>query len=368
MFVENKIGQLFIIGISGTTLREDEAEFIVKNNIGGIILFDRNIESPEQLHALCASINALKEKTPEKLPPFISIDMEGGRVARLKKPFTTWPPLKQLGNIDSTSLAFNFAMAMGEELSAMGINLDYAPCTDVLTNPKNEIIGDRAISTDPEQVSKIASALVRGYIKGNVIPCAKHFPGHGNTLLDSHFDLPVEDDVDLETLKNRELVPFKKVFRARLDMVMTAHILYPKVDKDNPATFSSIILKDLLRDDLKYRGLVISDDLDMKAIRNHHEVADIPIKALNAGCDILLYCNEPTSPMIAMDAIKKALANNELNTDELMESYQRVIKVKQNKLASLKQLPLDEALSFVGKVEHKELSSAIAEGRVPEEP
>jgi len=366
--VENKIGQLFIIGISGTTLREDEAEFIVKNNIGGIILFDRNIESPEQLHALCASINALKEKTPEKLPPFISIDMEGGRVARLKKPFTTWPPLKQLGNIDSTSLAFNFAMAMGEELSAMGINLDYAPCTDVLTNPKNEIIGDRAISTDPEQVSKIASALVRGYIKGNVIPCAKHFPGHGNTLLDSHFDLPVEDDVDLETLKNRELVPFKKVFRARLDMVMTAHILYPKVDKDNPATFSSIILKDLLRDDLKYRGLVISDDLDMKAIRNHHEVADIPIKALNAGCDILLYCNEPTSPMIAMDAIKKALANNELNTDELMESYQRVIKVKQNKLASLKQLPLDEALSFVGKVEHKELSSAIAEGRVPEEP
>jgi beta-N-acetylhexosaminidase len=368
VFVENKIGQLFIIGISGTTLREDEAEFIVKNNIGGIILFDRNIESPEQLHALCASINALKEKTPEKLPPFISIDMEGGRVARLKKPFTTWPPLKQLGNIDSTSLAFNFAMAMGEELSAMGINLDYAPCTDVLTNPKNEIIGDRAISTDPEQVSKIASALVRGYIKGNVIPCAKHFPGHGNTLLDSHFDLPVEDDVDLETLKNRELVPFKKVFRARLDMVMTAHILYPKVDKDNPATFSSIILKDLLRDDLKYRGLVISDDLDMKAIRNHHEVADIPIKALNAGCDILLYCNEPTSPMIAMDAIKKALANNELNTDELMESYQRVIKVKQNKLASLKQLPLDEALSFVGKVEHKELSSAIAEGRVPEEP
>lgn len=366
--MENKIGQLFIIGISGTTLREDEAEFIVKNNIGGIILFDRNIESPEQLHALCASINALKEKTPEKLPPFISIDMEGGRVARLKKPFTTWPPLKQLGNIDSTSLAFNFAMAMGEELSAMGINLDYAPCTDVLTNPKNEIIGDRAISTDPEQVSKIASALVRGYIKGNVIPCAKHFPGHGNTLLDSHFDLPVEDDVDLETLKNRELVPFKKVFRARLDMVMTAHILYPKVDKDNPATFSSIILKDLLRDDLKYRGLVISDDLDMKAIRNHHEVADIPIKALNAGCDILLYCNEPTSPMIAMDAIKKALANNELNTDELMESYQRVIKVKQNKLASLKQLPLDEALSFVGKVEHKELSSAIAEGRVPEEP
>ena len=113
---------------------------------------------------------------------------------------------------------------------------------------------------------------------------------------------------------------------------------------------------------------MISDDLDMKAIRNHHEVADIPIKALNAGCDILLYCNEPTSPMIAMDAIKKALANNELNTDELMESYQRVIKVKQNKLASLKQLPLDEALSFVGKVEHKELSSAIAEGRVPEEP
>src|SRR5580698_798372 len=198
--MRDKIGQLMIIGLRDTTLSQDEAEFIVRNNIGGVILFARNIESPEQVHRLCQSIQQLRMKTRDKLPLFISIDMEGGRVARLKKPFTVWPAISQLGTIDSTSLSFKMAMAMGEELSAVGINLDFAPCVDVLTNPSNKVIGDRSISADPEQVAKHASALVRGYIKSGVVACAKHFPGHGNTLVDSHDDLPVEN-LDLERLK-----------------------------------------------------------------------------------------------------------------------------------------------------------------------
>src|SRR5580704_755709 len=160
--MRDKIGQLMIIGLKGKALTQDEAEFIVLNNIGGVILFPRNIESPEQLHSLCKSIQQLRQKTPDKLPLFISIDMEGGRVARLKKPFTEWPPIAKLGKIDSTSLSFKMALAMGEELSAVGINLDFAPCVDVLTNPENVLIGDRSLSTDPEQVAKHASALVRG--------------------------------------------------------------------------------------------------------------------------------------------------------------------------------------------------------------
>ncbi len=359
VYVETKIGQLFIIGISGTELRDDEARFIVDNNIGGVILFDRNVESPAQLHKLCSNIHALKNDQPEKLPPFISIDMEGGRVARLKEPFTTWPPLKKLGDLDSTSLAFDFAHAMGTELSAVGINLNYAPCTDTLTNTKNQVIGDRAISADPEQVSKIASALVRGYIKANVIPCAKHYPSHGNTLLDSHEELPVEDEVDLETLKKRELVPFKKVFRARLDMVMTAHILYSKVDPEFPATLSSIFLKDILRDEFKYRGLVISDDLDMKALRNKYSVEELPLLALNAGCDMLLYCNEPSSPIIAMDQLKKAIQEDKLNLFQVNESYERVMKVKQSKLSSLEIPNFDETQGLIGSQEHKDISENI---------
>src|SRR5882757_536092 len=148
--MRDKIGQLMVMGIQGKTLLQDEAEFIVLNNIGGVILFSRNIESPEQVHALCSSIQALRHKTRDKLPLFISIDMEGGRVARLKKPFTEWPPLAKLGKLDSTSLSFKMAMAMGEELSAVGINLDFAPCVDVLTNPENSVIGDRSLSADPE--------------------------------------------------------------------------------------------------------------------------------------------------------------------------------------------------------------------------
>ena len=157
--MKNELGQLLIVGLQGTTLQKDEAQFLTDNNIGGVILFDRNIESPQQLHKLCSDIQSLRHKLPRKSPFFISIDMEGGRVQRLKPPFTPWPPARKLGDLDSTSLAFKFALALGEELKAVGINLNFAPCVDVLTNPENKVIGDRALSDQPEQVGKMASAL-----------------------------------------------------------------------------------------------------------------------------------------------------------------------------------------------------------------
>jgi beta-N-acetylhexosaminidase len=150
-------------------------------------------------------------------------------VARLKEPFTRWPALKKIGDLDSPSVAFNFALGMGQELKAVGINFDFAPCVDVFTNPANKVIGDRSISSDPELVAKMASALVRGYMKAEVITCAKHFPGHGNTLLDSHEELPIEE-VGLERLHQIELIPFKKAFRSRVDSVMISHILFKSID------------------------------------------------------------------------------------------------------------------------------------------
>ncbi len=303
---------------------------------------------------------------PDKAPLFVSIDMEGGRVLRLKAPFTPWPAVAHLGKIGSTAVAFKFAQAMGAELKAVGVNLNFAPDVDVLTNPTNTAIGDRSAGSDPEVVSTIGSALVRGYIKADIIPCAKHFPGHGNTILDSHFDLPVEEKT-LEELEKNELIPFKKVFRARLDMVMTTHILFPKLDPDYPATLSEKIINGLLRRDLRFRNLVITDDLDMKALRNHYERPVIATKALQAGCNILLYCNEPESHKIGLEAIEAALANKTLDPKIVADNHKRILDLKKEKITSPDPLSMDEVSSIVGHPEHLRLSKAIIAGEVPED-
>lgn len=360
----DKLGQLLFIGIRGKTLTQDDAEFIITNNIGGVILFARNIESPEQVHALCTQIQAVRHKTRDKLPLFIGIDQEGGRVARLKAPFTVWPPLAEIGKLDSTSVAFKFALTMGAELRAVGINTDFAPCVDVFTNPKNTVIGDRALSSDPEQVAKLASALVRGYIKSGIIPCAKHFPGHGNTLADSHDELPVED-ADIERLKSVELVPFKKVFRARLDMVMTAHIKFPKIDPEYPATLSEKFIKEVLRNDLRYRGLVVTDDLGMAALTKNFSTEEIAVKAVQAGCDILMFCNKFDDQKVAIDALQKALKDHKISAKQIDESYARVVALKKDMLTNPDPPEFSKASEIIGNEEHKLLSQAILAGSVP---
>lgn len=362
----DKIGQLLMIGLRDKVLTQDEAEFIVKNNIGGVILFARNVDTPKQVHELTTALQALRHKSRDKLPLFIGVDQEGGRVARLKSPFTVWPPAARLGEIDSTSLAFRFAQALGAELRAVGINLDFAPSVDTLTNPDNTVIGDRALSTDPEKVAKLASAVVRGFIKSGIIPCAKHFPGHGNTLIDSHEDLPIEN-ADLTRLKEVELVPFKKVFRARLDMVMTSHIKFPNIDSEWPATLSEKIVRDLLRGEMRFRGLVITDDLGMKALAKHYSTDQIAVRALQAGCDILLYCNEFDSPQIALDAVSKAVKEGKISAKQIDESYNRVVALKKDVLTKPDPENFEKIASLIGGTEHKRLAEAIKTGEIPED-
>jgi beta-N-acetylhexosaminidase len=352
------------MGVQGTALTADEADFVVKNNVGGICFFKRNVEGPVQIRELCASIQALRSRIPSRAPLFISIDMEGGRVLRLKPPFTQWPALAAVGKIDSTSVAFRFAQAMGDELRAVGINLDYAPCVDIFTNPANTVIGDRALSTSTDVVAKLSSALVRGYIKAEVIPCAKHFPGHGNTLVDSHLALPVEER-SLEELEARELEPFKKVFKARLDLVMAAHIKYPKVDPEWPASLSEIFLKEILRKRLHYRGHVITDDLDMKALTLNYSKAQIAVRALKAGANILLYCNEPDSPPTALEAIEKAVTDKTLDAAIVTDNCNRVLSLKKDYLQSPDPLSLEEITRIVGHPDHLRLAQAIVSGTVP---
>lgn len=362
--MKNKIGQHLIIGLKGPTLTAEESKFIVDNNIGGVILFDRNVQSPQQVHQLCQDIQNLRHKLTDKQPLFISIDMEGGRVARLKPPFTRWPAVAKIGELDSTSVAFKFAFMMAEELRSVGINLDYSPCVDVLTNPKNTVIGDRSLGKDPEVVAKLASALVRGYIKGGILPCAKHFPGHGGTLVDSHDDLPVEN-ADLKQLMDVDLIPFKKTFRARLDFIMTAHIKFPQVDPQYPVTLSKKFLHDILRNELRYRCVVISDDLGMGALVKHYDKKEIPVLALDAGCDILLFCNDFDQPALSLEAIHKALDDKKLDVARLAESAARIAAVKTERLTQPDPLPMTEVTKLVGHPDHLRLSKAIVEGQVP---
>lgn len=359
------IGQHMLIGISGHALTNDEKKFIVENNISGVVLFARNVSEPKQIHALCSEIQALRHQMADKAPLFIGIDMEGGRVARLKAPFTIWPPLKKLGDLDAPSVSFHLANKMGQELKSVGINLDFAPCVDIFTNEKNTVIGDRSISTDAEMVAKHASALVRGYIKSDVIACAKHFPGHGNTIVDSHEDLPVEE-LDMARLEACELIPFKRSFKARVDMVMTAHIMFPKVDADWPVTLSEIFLKDILREQMRYKGLIITDDLDMKAMANHYSQEMIPVRALQAGADLLLYCNEPDSPPRAIEDITAALAQGKLKKEDLEVTRQKILQYKKDLIPHPDPMPLNEALKVIGHPEHLRISTAIANGSVPE--
>ncbi len=362
--LNNKLGQLFQIGISGTTLTNDEKKFITQNNIGGIILFDRNLKEPQQIFELCAEIQSLK--AANDMPFIISTDMEGGRVHRMKPPFTQWPALRKLSDLDSTSLAFKFSQSMGIELKAVGVNLDFAPCIDILTNPKNEVIGDRSAGIDPEIVAKIGSALTRGYIKSDILTCAKHFPGHGNTIADSHDELPIEQ-LTMDELNERELIPYKKIIRSKVDFIMTAHIKFPSIDAENPVTFSKAFITDLLKNELRFKNIVITDDLDMRALRNHYEIAEIPILALKAGCDSLLYCNEPESPVIALEAIKKHLetADSEFK-NHIEQAYEKMALLKREKVANIQMLPFEVSQTVIGHPDHIELAQAINDGINPE--
>lgn len=359
------IGQLIFIGLSGPTLTSDEKKFIIENNIGGVVLFPRNCISPKQIFDLCCELQSLSSKMKDKVPLFIGIDMEGGRIHTLKPPFTQWPALKSIGDLDNVTVAFNFTNRMGLELASVGINLDFAPCIDVFTNPKNTVIGDRAVGSDPMLVEKYTSALIRGYLKANIINCVKHFPGHGNTLIDSHDDIPVED-CDLNRLMSCELIPFKKAFRSKADMVMTAHVHFKKIDPLWPATLSEFFLKKICKEELKFRGLIIADDLDMKALTKHYDFETIAVQAIKAGNDILMYCHNFLSPGKAIDAIIDAVAQGIIGQSEIEERYKKIVEFKKLRLMHTK-LNWSEAEKIIGCKSHVKFAEDVKNGVVPVE-
>jgi beta-N-acetylhexosaminidase len=283
-------GQLLVVGFDGTQLPSDLAAALRAGERAGVILFRRNL-MPDQgglneLQRMCGEIARL---TPPELPPLITIDEEGGRVARLHPPALKLPPMRRIAALGDRALLERVGAVMGAELSCLGLTMNFAPVVDVDTNPSNPVIGDRAFSRDPVEVSECAAAYLRGLRAGGVQNCLKHFPGHGDTLLDSHLALPTVGH-DRERLEAVEILPFRRL-APLADSMMTAHVVYPALDPGCAATLSPRIARDLLRGELGFDGVLFSDDLEMQAIAGHAAPEESAPLAIEAGCDLLLVCS-----------------------------------------------------------------------------
>ncbi len=350
MTYREKIGQLFMLGFVGTSVTPDLATFIREYKPGGVILFSRNLESIEQIVDLT---NDLQRCSP-KSPLLISIDQEGGRVSRLPKGFTIFPSCGLLGRCNSSELAYAAAATIAKELRAVGINMNMAPVLDVNSNPDNPVIGDRAFGSTPDLVSELAMVTASGLQDNKVIACGKHFPGHGDTNADSHKELPVVD-ATRSRLEAVEFPPFRRAAAAGVATMMTAHVLFRALDEQFPATLSPAVVTNLLRHEMKYDGVVLTDDLEMRAIVDHYGSGDAAVRAFQAGCDMLLVCKEREREVAAFEAIERAVASGAIDVSRLDQSVARIQRLKQRYLMPYKPAILSEAKLVAGCRSHQAL-------------
>lgn len=327
MSLEEKIGQMIISGFNGKKLNEEINTLVNDLDVGGIILFSRNIENSNQLKKLTEDINNINKN----IPLFISTDEEGGRVSRLPNDTTKFKSAKDIGDKGDTNYAYENGMNLGRTLKEHNINMDFAPVIDIYSNPKNTVIGDRAFGTDEKIVSAMGIATMNGLKREVVIPVVKHFPGHGDTDIDSHFDLPVVNK-SLKQLENFELIPFKEAIDKGCDAIMVSHILVQKIDSKNPATLSKNIIDKLLREKMNFKGVVITDDMHMKAISKNLSIEEASVKSINAGSDIILIGSDIDTTKSVIEKIKLAVKNNKITEDRIDESVYRILTLKEKYL------------------------------------
>ena len=323
MTTEEKVGQLLVAGIGETEAGEDGLQAVQDYQVGGVILFGRNVESAEQLASLT---NELKALNGDNIPLFLCVDQEGGRVDRM-------PP-----EVDDLSSAYDYIAGGGDPLergkvlaaqcAAFGFNLDFSTCLDIWSNPDNAVIGDRAYGSDPDTVTRAGLAVNEGLSQGGVIPVVKHFPGHGDTSTDSHVDLPVVDKT-VEQLKEFELIPFQAAIEAGTPCVMVAHILMTQIDPDLPASLSPKVVTGLLRQEMGFDGVVCTDDLTMGAISNTYGMGEAAVMAVEAGGDLLLVCHEADNLTAAREALLAAVDSGRITMERLDESVCRILSLKQ---------------------------------------
>lgn len=326
MTLDEKLGQMLIVGIEGYEIDLGAKQMIEELHVGGFILFGKNIESTEQLLELN---NALKgANAVNKIPLFISVDEEGGRVSRIPNTIINLPTNKDIGKLNNEEFSYEIGMLLAEKVKAFGFNMNFAPVLDINSNPKNPVIGDRAFGSKPEVVSNLGVQTMRGIGFGGVIPVVKHFPGHGDTAVDSHVGLPSVDN-DIERLNSFELIPFEAAINYGAECVMVAHILLPKIDAENPASLSTAIITDILRKQLNFDGVVITDDMTMGAIMKNYDLAAAAVQAVKAGNDIVLVAHKYENALATMKSLKAAVQAGEITEKRIDQSVYRILKLKQ---------------------------------------
>lgn len=339
MSLEEKIGQMLLVGIDGTVLDDQAKRMIAEDKVGGIILYKNNIQD---LKSMVSLVNSMKESNSgNPAPLFMSIDQEGGKVSRMPKEYASFPSNRKVGTRKDANAAEMMGKLLAREVLSAGFNMNFAPVLDINSNPDNPVIGDRSFGSSAELVSTLGIAEMKGIESEGVVPVVKHFPGHGDTSVDSHLELPIVNKT-AEELAKLEWLPFQAAIKEGTDAVMVAHILFPKLDPDKPASLSSKIIGELLRGEMKYQGLVITDDLTMGAIMKNYELTTAAVDTINAGSDILLiahgYDNEKRVLESLLDHVKKG----KIQESRIDESVYRILALKAKYNLSNEPIPVPD--------------------------
>ncbi|MFS0689202.1 beta-N-acetylhexosaminidase [Sporosarcina sp. 179-K 8C2 HS] len=337
MTLEEKVGQLLIVGMEGKTYGDQLDHLIRLYHVGGIILLGKNVSYPAGIVKLLNE--SKKANSSYKIPLFVSVDEEGGRVSRLPSSMKKLPTAEYLGRTGDERLVYETGVYLAELLHAFGYNMNYAPVLDVHSNPKNPVIGDRSFSSNPEEVANLSMAMMKGMTDNGIISVVKHFPGHGDTHVDSHLSLPVIEKT-LEELYRTELIPFQRAIDEHADMIMVAHIMFPKLDDEYPSSLSKKIITGLLRKELHYEGVVITDDLTMGAIVNEFTVPEAAVQSFIAGSDLLLIAGDYEAQVDTFNALMNAVQAGTISENRIDESVRRILELKER--YQLKDDPVEE--------------------------
>jgi len=356
MTLREVIGQLFILGFEGRAPSLALEVLVRERNPGGVILFARNLGSPEEIAMLTNALQAAS-----LTPLFVAIDQEGGKVTRLEPPFTQWPSAGAVGAVGSSELAYALGKVMAQELLAVGINMNLAPVLDVLTNPANPIMAGRCFGNDPQVVTRLGMAVFGGLKDMGVLAVGKHFPGHGDTTVDSHLGLPVVPH-DQARLWAVELAPFVAAIGAGIPALMTAHLLVPALDPERPATLSRPILTELLRERLGFSGLLVSDDLLMRGIADATPPGEAAIRFLEAGGDCVLVCDDEAAQRQAILAVTKAVETGRLTEARVQLSCDRIAKAKAQFLGRGVPASAEAIREVVGCAAHRRVTELLQDG------
>jgi beta-N-acetylhexosaminidase len=344
-----RVARLFFAGIPGPVLDDDTRRLHADVPFGGVVLFRHNAAEPRAMRDLTRAIHGLDRA----LPPLVAIDHEGGRVHRLSPPFTHFPAASVVAAHGVRAVAA-VATAMARELAAIGVDLTFAPVLDVHSNPANPVIGDRSYGTAPADVARLGLAAFRATRAEGLLTCGKHVPGHGDTATDSHLELPVVDR-SARDLSQVELPPFRQVVAARIPMLMTAHVVYRALDRERPATLSRAVATGLVRRRLGFRGVLCTDDLEMRAIADHYGAGEAAVLALEAGVDALLYCHRQDDLRTAVEAVERAVLDGRLTRRRIDEAHRRLTAATRWRRRHRRTLPL----SVVGARAHARLNASL---------